>query len=278
MDLNDSPMPDDVDVEHQSGVPKHLEQVIRARAVRQKRGKRKLLIITIILIVLIGLGAAGYVLLHHKNKAPAKQAATTQNLPAPAANTNSGVSEYTAPADGLNLAFSYPTDWTVSPASGQSGKAITITSLLVSLPDATGTNTTGKIVVSIRGDISNISELASAQVTTAQDSVQYAYKAPTTAQHQYFYVSFLHFASPVTAQGAFQEVAITSVNQLPKGTAITSDLLGEVDPLVTASFYACTATPCTGSGQALVGVTGASWQSNKALLQVQTLFESLKFN
>lgn len=280
MELHDSPVPDDVDVERESGVPKHLEQVYKAQAAKQKRGQRKVLIVVIILVVVLVIGGGGYLLLHHKAKTPVKQATTSnQNLPAPAANTSSNTTDYTAPADGLNLSFSYPDDWTVDPASGQSGNTITVTSPLVSLPDAaSGADVTGKVTIMIRGDTSNIKELASNKATAPQDSVQYAYKAPTAAQHQYFYVSFLQFASPATAAGAFQEVAITGINQIPKNTAITSDLLAEVDPLVTASFNKCTATVCTEADQTPIGIKGASWQNDKTLLQVQALFESLKFN
>src|SRR5262249_13790466 len=147
---------DEADVEHEGGVPKHLESVYQSQAAKQKRGRRKFLIGCSIIILVIVLAAGRYILLHHKTKKPTKQTTTNQqNLPQPAADTNSGTSDYTAPADGLNLGFSYPSSWTASPASGQTSDTITVTSPLVSLPDAaTGANVTGKVVILIRGDTS----------------------------------------------------------------------------------------------------------------------------
>jgi hypothetical protein len=280
MEPNDQPVTDDASEEHIAAAPGPIQPSFPPQVQAKRKRNKRIALIVVVVILVLAAGAAGYMLLHHKSKTPTKQSTTnTQNLPAPAADTNSDLSEYTSPADGLNLSFSYPSNWTASPDSGKSSNAITITSPLVSLPDAaTGADVTGKVVVQIRGDTANIKELSSTKATAPQDPVQYAYKAPTAAQHQYFYVSFVQLATPATAQGAFQEVAITGINQIPKGTAITSDLLGEVDPLVTASFNKCTATVCTAAEQTPVGIAGQSWQNNKTMLQVQALFESLKFN
>lgn len=109
--------------------------------------------------------------------------------------------------------------------------------------------------------------------------MQYAYDAPTEAQHHYFYVSFLHSQTTASGiNGAFELVVITGVNPLAKGTVVTADTFSGVDPLVTASFSKCTTQNCTGTGTTPLGTNAAAWQTDLTFKQLQALFESFKFN
>lgn len=246
---------------------------------RRKKAKwRRLLPVFVILVIVVAGGFGSYKLFGHKKATPAKQPVTSEQ-PKPDSVKNSGTSTYTAPEAGQNLSFNYPSSWQVTPASGQPGGTITVTSPLVSLNGASGTATTGRVVVQIRADNSKIDELANTTATTADDSLQYAYKSPTPNQHQYFYVSYLHFKDATTnTSTAFEEVVITGGSGLAKGTAVTTDSLGGVFPLITASFYDCQTQKCDAGGRTKLSVADTSLQQDQTLQAVLNLFESFQFH
>ncbi|MFA5004438.1 MAG: hypothetical protein WC498_04150 [Candidatus Saccharimonadales bacterium] len=244
----------------------------------KKGGGKKWLLILLAVLLLAGLGFGAYKLLSHKTTKASTKGNQSQNIPKPSEVTGNGLTTYTAPTDGLGLSFDYPSSWVVTPTSGQPGTTITATSLLVSLTDATGSKATGKVVVTVSASATNPTGKGPVAAKAAQDSVQYAYTAPTPIQHQYYYVSFLHFPNAAATVGAFEEVAITGINLMPKDTAITSDLLGSVNPVISAVFYKCSTQDCTGTGQSLLSISNSTWQSNATMQAVQKLFESFKFN
>lgn len=239
----------------------------------------------LVAVIVVTLAVAGFLLFGHKkvaaptttNKAASGQN-TDQGPSVPTAPVATGTSTYTSPAGGFNLSFTYPSAWTVSPPSGQAGRTITLTSPIVNLTDASGIGAPGRVVLTIQPGGSSVKEL-SGSAAAAQDSVQYAYDAPTAAQHHYFYVSFLHSQTTASGtNGAFELVVITGVNPLAKGTAVTADTFGGVDPLVTASFSECMTQNCTGTGATPLGTNAAAWQTDPTFKQLQALFESFKFN
>lgn len=279
MDHKGLPVPDDIDME--TDRESYVED--RRSFLPPKRPKKHRLLKAVALVgllaLLIGGGAFGYLKYVHKKVSPTPVVATTQKPAAPAvADTTTALSQYVSPAGSFNLSFNYPTNWTVTPSTGMVSKTITVTSPAVSIPSAAGTAANGKIVVQIRQSGTTIGELSASPATEAIDATQYAYTAPTKAQHQYFYVSFLHFPTGGTVAGSFEETVITGISQMLKGTAVSSDSLSQVDPLITASFYKCQTTTCSGTAATPLSVTTSAWDNNVSLQQVATLFESLKFN
>jgi len=258
-----------------------------APAPRQQGGSRKKLwaIVGILVILLAGGGAAAYWFLGRSKPATDKPAQTTQasdsTQPPTADDSVSGIStQYVSNGQDLNLSFSYPSDWTVSPASGGNSddKPITVTSPLVSLSGANDQAITGKVVISIRPATAQLSELASDKATIAQDSVQFAYTKPTSAQHQYPYLTYIHFNGGDNPNAAFEEVIITGVTKFTKGQALFPESMGELDPIISAAFYQCTTQACTGSGITPLSITNSTWQSSDAFEQTQAIFASLELH
>jgi hypothetical protein len=236
-------------------------------------------------VLVAALVVAGFLLFDRKKAAaPATTSQTSpnhsasQSPPVATAPAATGTSEYTSPAGSFNLSFTYPSAWTVSPPSGQAGQTITATSPIVNLTDATGASVPGRVTLTIQPGGSSVKEL-SGNGTIAQDSVQYAYAAPTEAQHHYFYVSFVHSQTAASSiKGAFNLVVITGVNPQAKGVGVTADAFANVDPLVTASFSKCATQACTGADATPLSTSAAAWQTDPTFKQLQTLFESFKFN
>lgn len=283
MEIHQYDVPDDIDIENDGKTPdRPITNVVPPK---RRRNWRKIVLITLVVLVVAALIALAILLLEHKKAAaPAttnqtNQTNAHQSLPTPTTPTTSGITTYTSPADNFNLSFQYPSSWTVTPPSGQSGQTITVTSPLVSITDATGASVPGKITLTVQAGGSSVGQIGSGQATVAQDSVQYAYDAPTAAQHHYFYISFLHLqAASSSTKGAFEVVVITGINTLTKGSTVTADTFGSVDPLVTAGFSKCSTEACIGTGAAPLSVNAAAWQTDPNLKQLQTLFESFKFN
>jgi hypothetical protein len=123
-----------------------------------------------------------------------------------------------------------------------------------------------------------MNELTSTTVTAAEDSVQFAYKQPTSSQHQYPYLTFLHFANSSSVAGAFEGVIVTGVQPFSKDEAVTPSILGGLDPIVTASFYSCKTTACPGQGSGSLGISASTWQNATIFKQVQAVLASFQFN
>jgi cytoskeletal protein RodZ len=255
-----------------------------------KRSGHKVLVMTIIIVVLLA-AAAGYWFLKYHSKPTSVTTTTststagevkTQSVTPPVSATEvapANTTQYTSTQSNLNLSFDYPTDWTVSPkqTSASATTPITVTSPSVSIATADGTTVTGKVIVTIRAGGAAIGELSTTAVA-AQDSVQMAYTHPTATQRQYPYLTFVHFSSGSKTDGAFEEVIVTGGDQFTKNDSITSDGLGNVDPLITASFYSCDAADCSTPSVGTLAISNTIWQ-NAALFQTTaTLFASFKLN
>lgn len=255
---------------------------------------RKLLVGGGVVVAAALLVTAGYALAHHKAKPSTTASSTTSgnstagNNAAASSSTqtstqstsaNASLATYTTTGKDLNLSFAYPSNWSVSPSSGgSSDQTITVTSPQFSLTDANGSAATGKAVVTIRPVAAGISEFTSKAATAGQNSVQMHYTSPAAGQHQYPYLTFIHFASGQNTNAAFEEVMITGTHQFNGGSAVTSDALAGLDPVISVAFEKCTTAGCTGSGQSALSITNATWQNNTTLLAVQQLFASLQLH
>jgi hypothetical protein len=242
-----------------------------------------LLIAGLVIILLAAGGAGGYWAMSHRRPAasPSSRQGTADQRPAPqpAANPSapSGTSQYTSSGHDLNLSFSYPAEWSITPASGNNAndQPITITSPSMSITSSAGKAVTGEVVVSIRPASAPISELAAGSAVIAQDSVQFAYTQPTASQHQYPYLTFVRLGG-ADANGGFDEVIITGITKFTKSQNLSAESLGGLDPIISARFYTCAASNCTGADAAALSVTAETWQNDAPFTQVQALFNSLQ--
>lgn len=242
--------------------------------------RSKPLLIGIVIVLLLGVagGGAAYWWVKYYHKTLAKQPHTTPLVPAPTPTNSNTLNQYVSNGQDLNLSFTYPSNWSVTPSSNSnpSDQPITLNSPLVSITNDKGTTITGKVVVSIRPGSAQLSELASGNAIAAQASAQFAYTKPTSAQHQYPYLTFIQLAGGSNPTSGFNEVMVSGITSFSKGQSITTNSLGQLDPIISASFYQCTGQTCNNAEQSPVSITNNTWQNGSVFQQVQTLFASLQ--
>lgn len=236
-----------------------------------------------LVIVLVAAGGIAYRITHHKPTASHTTSTSLSHnqLPAPSsASGNDITKQHVSNGNDLNLRFTYPSDWTVTPTSNNnaSDQPIILASPLTSIIDANGASVTAKVVIMIRPGGAQMNELASGSATVGQDSTQIAYRNPTASQHQYPYLTFIHLPSGQNNAGAFDEVVITGITKFMKGQTLTADNLSGLDPLITARFYSCRTNACDGPDALPLDLTADQWENSSLTGQVQNIFTSLQLN
>jgi len=251
------------------------------RPIRKAKPKSKSLVLVMIVLIVVIVAGGGFFLLTHKKdiKKPAKSSSALSVAPL-TSSTKSSTATYTANGSDLNLSFSYPSNWSVSPPTNTdtSNATITATSPLESITAADGSSADGKIIVSIRSGSATVNELNANSPTTAQASTQISYTAPTANQLQYPYVTFVHFSNGSSVANSFEEVIVTGGVAYAAATPLTAADLSGVDPIISASFTKCASEACTGSSATPLGISATTWQNATIFQQTLTLLESMKLN
>lgn len=249
--------------------------------------RRKILAVAgiVFIVLLLAGGGAAYWFLSRPKATPANttsQGTTVPNQPLVPDDTQAqGTNrQYVSNGKDLNLSFSYPSNWTVTPPTNNNttDQPITVTSPLVSIPGTSGQSTTGKVVVSIRPGGSTLSELSSSKATAGQASAQIAYDKPTSAQHQYPYLTYLHLAGGANPNSSFEEVIITGISSFTKDQVLVPADLSLLDPIVSARFYACSDQACTTGSATPLSITNNTWQNAQVCMQTLAIFQSLQIN
>jgi hypothetical protein len=242
-----------------------------------QKPKSKWPMVAALVVLLLVLACAGYYLFTHKSKTSSGHKTKSSQKIVADANTGGGsLTKYVSNGNDLNLDFDYPANWTVAPPSNDNSndQTITVTSPLTSLTDASGTGVIGKVEVLVRPGSATLSEL-NGGATEAQNSTQIAYSQPTSDQHQYPYLSFLHLGTGNS--NSFQEVIISGESPYTAGQAIGSSDI-QVDPIISASFYNCAAQICTGTEATPLAITNDEWQSTPLYQQALAIIESMQLN
>ena len=233
-------------------------------------------------IVLLIIGGGGAYLWHHLHKTTPKHSSAATSTVKPAQNNSnqSAIAKYVSNGQDLNLSFSYPSDWNVTPPTNDnaSDQTITVTSPLLSVENASAKSVTGKAVVLIRPGSAQITELASGNATAGQTSVQIGYTQPLPSQQQYPYLSFINLPGGTDSGGGFQEVIITGQLLFSQGHSVVAADLSALDPIISASFYSCSTQACSGSGETPLSITMTSWQNTAPFTQVLVLIQSLQLH
>ncbi|HUD05786.1 MAG TPA: hypothetical protein VMR18_02635 [Candidatus Saccharimonadales bacterium] len=247
---------------------------------QQKKNKKNYRLLASIAAVVIVLVIGG-VLLHSKNHKPTGKTSDSSRVsPAKISSANSSITKYVSTEQDLNLSFSYPKDWAVSPAKTSIGSSqpITVTSPLVSIINASNASVTGKIVVSVRPSSDGIEELTTSNsAVAAATSQQIGYTSPASDQYQYPYMTFISLSGQNTAN-SFNEAMLTGPFQFTQDETINAADLTGLDPVISASVYACSTTACTGSGATNLMLTSSTWQNADIFQQTQSIFESFVLN
>jgi hypothetical protein len=134
------------------------------------------------------------------------------------------------------------------------------------------------VVVQVRPGTATITELGANAPVAPLTSTQVAYSAPTANQFQYPYVSYIHFANGAKLSKVFEEVMVTGSQSFTEDQNLDAGSLGGLDPIITATFYACATQDCSGTNQSLLSITQSTWQNADLFKQVLSLFESFKLN
>jgi len=249
---------------------------------RFKLFKPEVFLISIVIILIVGLAALVSLNKWHKDSQKKPKTSNSSSLvhPTTSASSSATLTQYTATGSDLNLSFSYPAGWTVSPASNSdnNNQMVTLSSPVESILNAGGQTVSGKVTITIRPQSATISELSSNNPTAAQTSTQIAYSAPTANQYQYPYITFINFKSESSNATQFEEAIITGPNMFSQGSALSADDLTGLDPIISAMFSKCLKQSCSGSGATPLSITSDIWQSSPAFTQVLNVFQSLKLN
>jgi len=261
----------------------YVEPLYYKKSKRRDRMPSRLIFISVGVVVFAAAVGASYLLVkgNKTSKSPISHSTSKTSVPAAPTVTATSTPQYVSNGTDLNLSFNYPSSWTVSPPSNDntSDGTITVSSPLSSMASASGTNATGKIIVEVRPGNMAINELNANTPIEALASTQIAYSAPTAKQYSYPYLSYIHFSNgSAKTAGVFEEVIITGGQSFTANESLSASYLSGLDPIITASFYLCSTTACTGSGETPLSITDSTWQSTQIFQQVLTLLKSFKLN
>src|SRR5665213_1536383 len=198
----------------------------------------RIAIIVVIALVLIG-GVLYFV--GHKSPKPKGQVSGQKIIQVTPSNTPSTTTKYLSNGNDLNLSFTYPNNWSVTPLSNdnKNDQTITLTSPLTTIINTDNSSVVGKIVIQVRPGTDTVSELNSNSPITSLASTQIAYSQPTSNQTSYPFISFIHFSDGSKATGSFEEVIITGGLSFTQGQTISAENVSGLDPIISASFYQC---------------------------------------
>jgi hypothetical protein len=270
-------MPPDPEAEEDSERPSRTDYLKTIMPPgKPPRAKWPIFVLLGVLVIATLAGGGYWFFKHHKTDKPAVSKTTASQSEPPnttATDTTGSTTHYVSNGNDLNLEFDYPNDWTITPPSNNNAgdQTITLTSPLSNLTTDDQTEV-GKVVLLVRPGTVQLSELSNG-ASAAQASTQIAYSKPTSNQHQYPYLTFLHLGAGAGA--AFQEVVVTGTLQFTQGEGITPSGLS-VDPIISASFYRCTTQACTGGGAIPLSITSTEWQDDPLFQQTLTVFESMQ--
>jgi hypothetical protein len=248
-------------------------------SVKSVKSNRWMQVVTLLIIVLAVIVSGVYLLHKHQPKTPTSTSSHQIIKPDNVTNQTNTV-QYVSNGQDLNLDFSYPTSWTVSPPTNDNAndQTITVTSPLLSIQNTGGSTVTGKVVLNIRPGSAQLSELASGNATAAQNSIQIGYTQPLASQQQYPYLSFINLNSGSNPSGGFQEVFITGMLQLTQGENITAADLSSLDPYISASFYSCSTQACSGAGETPLSISLDTWQNTSPFTQTLAIIQSIQLH
>lgn len=274
MEIRDNSFPDIDDLENTPAPKKRKSKKIDVPS--------KKYIVVAVVVVLVIVGAVGYMALTKKAVKPpvAATTATAVKVAPTAVKASPTTQQYVSTETNLNLSFSYPSDWSVSPSSttSSSNQPIILTSPLTSMTSYSGSNVTGKVVISISNDMTQLAAVTAGTAIAAQNSAQMAFSTPTTSQYQYPYLTYASLPGSPAASGAFQAVIITGPTQFTTSQPVSTDSLSGVSPIIAASFYQCNSATCTSSDAVPMGITNATWNTGAIFLDTLNVFKSMKLN
>ena len=229
--------------------------------------KRNLFIILLILII-AGAAAYWFLLRPDSTQKAAKTDTSTQSNQSNNAAKQTQTEHYGS--TNFNLSFDYPKGWEVTDADGTG--VLVLRSTPTKLTDASDTEVTGQILMTIRDKEQKLTEFSKGDAEAILDSEKITYAKPTETQRGNTYISFLNYAS--SSEEGIDGIYITGDNGYKKAQAIPSIDIAKIDPVINITFIECSESDCSDEGQALT-ISADSWNDNTFSEPVKNLLESL---
>lgn len=246
--------------------PTPNEFVRTIEPVQQAKKKRRLsLIIGLVLLLLLG-GGAAYFITKHKQP-PTSNGPTSQASEPPKALLDTTTKRYSSSQFYLDIDL--PSDWEVKDEQGSG--IMTATSPNIAIPTA-GTNTTGRVVLTLRDKSQKLTEFDKGNATATIDSEKIAYTKPSSAQRGQTYVSFLTYAT-ATSTSLIDGIYITGDFGYQKEQAIPKVDIQKIDPIISLTFMAC-----DGSCTKQIAITPDAWQAADFGVVLKKMLQSLTVN
>jgi cytoskeletal protein RodZ len=231
---------------------------------KERSKLRRWLIYAVALVLVIAIGATAYLKFgRHKSSSSTTNSSSQQSTQPQSSKINSSTKNYSS--SNFNLAFDYPSDWTLSDVSG-SGK-LTVTSPSMQLKDTSGQTTAGQVVMTIRDKTQKLTEFDKGNALATADSQKVAYTKPAQTQRGSTYLSFLRFA---TSSSGLDGVYITGDNGYKKDQAIPLVDIAKVDPVVSVTFQS--------KDGKTISVSSDSWNDTSFSEPLIKMLESLSIS
>lgn len=247
-------------------VGEYLKQVEPLQK-HKKKGRLKLIILALILVV--SLGAIASVYLSNKSKKETQMKKPVAEVAEqPETSINSQTKRYSSSQ--FFLDFDQPSDWEIK--DDEAAGLLVATSPNLNIPAAGGGVTTGRVVLTIKGGVQKLPEFDDGNATAVIDSEKVAYTKPSGAQRGQTYLSFLSYVN-TTSTSLIDAVYITGDFGYTKEQAIPKVDIQKMDPIITITFFACDGA-CTKA----VGITPEAWAKPEFGGALKKILQSLTIN
>lgn len=239
---------------------------------KRSSNKRRWPIILVVIVLLGGIGIAGYMFMKDGSKGDEKSPTVTDSTQ----NTSDGqatelgsseTKQYTAAQLGLSL--KYPSSWTVDEADGE----IIFRSPATKLP-ATKPGLKGRVEITIRGKGQPLPEFENGNATATRQSELLTYTSPSQNQRASTHLTFLAYA-PET--NGLEAMYITGDYGYQKDQAVPQVDITNVDPIISVTFLACSDDEsCTSNSPTTL--EPSAWDDQNFSSALKTILQSITVN
>lgn len=249
----------------------HQARLDYLRSLRQQeskhRGKRKghrgVWISLLIIVVLAAAGGGYYYFWQRPASQPTPQTAATKPTEL-APKTTAPTDEQLTPdntqlyrSSVFNLTLRYPAGWQTAELADQ----FTVTSPVVSLTDAAGSATKGRIVMTVRQQQKQPPEFKGGKVVAVLESTKLQYTKPSGRQRAETYLSYLQYAA-TTTKGGLDGIYITGDYGYKYGQVMPLTDVAKLSPLIDVTFVSCADDACAPKAQQPLTLSSSAWQQD----------------
>lgn len=265
--MNEQPVQPSYQPSQEPTEPPAHEFVGTIAPVQQDKKKNRLKLVIALVVVLLVLSGAGFVVMKKRSATHTSSAPTSQAAEQPKPLLDTTTKRYSSSQFYLDIDI--PSDWEIKDEQGSG--VMTAMSPNVSIP-TTGTNTTGKVILTMRNKSQKLPEFDKGNATATINSEKIVYTKPSSAQRGQTYISFLTYPT-ATSTSLVDGIYITGDFGYQKDQAIPKIDIQKVDPIISVTFMACDGT-CTKA----IAIAPDAWQSAEFGGVLKKMLQSLTVN